>query len=290
MDPHRLRTFAVAAALGSLLVFVPQTRAHPQPPAVRLSGCADMEAFLKTARIVRRREIPVGVTLPQRATLDDGRVRHDAAIQDVDIQATQYSTSAGTELNFRDTWKFNVAGYELAKTIELNMVPPYVERSVGGTDASLSWWVADTMMERDRIRKRIVAPDAAAWNGQMYAVRLFHELIGDSDFNATNILITQNWRVWMIDFTRAFRRTTALRSPERLKNVDRRLLTNLQALTRETLRQRLGRWLLHPEIDAVEARRDAIVAVLERERAARGDAAVFYELPQVGEPCGAGLD
>ena len=34
----------------------------------------------------------------------------------------------GTELNFRDTWKFNVAGYELAKMLQLNMVPPYVER------------------------------------------------------------------------------------------------------------------------------------------------------------------
>ena len=43
----------------------------------------------------------------------------------------------GLELNFRDSWKYNVAGYELAKILELNMVPPYVERKLGGQQASL---------------------------------------------------------------------------------------------------------------------------------------------------------
>ena len=35
------------------------------------------------------------------------------------------------------------------------MVPPYVERRVSGKDASVSWWVPDAMMEKDRYQKKI---------------------------------------------------------------------------------------------------------------------------------------
>jgi hypothetical protein len=34
-----------------------------------------------------------------------------------------YQTAMGTELNFRDTWKFNVAGYKLDRLLGMNMVP-----------------------------------------------------------------------------------------------------------------------------------------------------------------------
>ena len=46
----------------------------------------EMEEFLLTAQIVEERALPVGVTNSQRATLDDGKLRHDAHIQTVDIR------------------------------------------------------------------------------------------------------------------------------------------------------------------------------------------------------------
>ena len=272
----------------SVCLAVPAAQAPTSSPAVDLT-CAEMEAFLKTAKVGGQREIPVGVTLPSRATFDNGTLRHDGAIQTTDIRATTYQTNRGTELNFRDTWKFNVAGYELAKMLELNMVPPYVERKIKGIPASVSWWVDDAMMERDRVQKKITPPDIEKWNQEMYAARIFHELIGDSDFNMTNTLITSDWRVWMIDFSRAFRLTKALQYPKDLKKVDRKVLEKLRGLSREALQQQLGRWLNKPEIEAVLARRDLIVARLDNEVATKGEAAVFYELPRASEPCGAGL-
>jgi len=145
--------------------------------------CAEIETFLKSAKIGRTRDIPVGVTTPQRATLEKGDLKHDAAIQTADIHQPSYTTQKGTELNFRDTWKFNVAGYELAKMLSLNMVAPYVERRYSGGPAALSWWVNDAMMERDRVQKKLTPPDIARWNDEMQAARLFRELIGDYDFN-----------------------------------------------------------------------------------------------------------
>jgi hypothetical protein len=71
--------------------------------------------------------------------------------------------------------------------------------------------------------------------------------------------------------------------------VDRRLLANLRRLSQDTLRQKLGRWLTRSEIDAVLARRDLLVRALDAQIAAKGEGAVLYDLPRVGESCGAGL-
>jgi hypothetical protein len=285
------RRWFPVAALSVSVCFTAALLARPtaSQPSATLT-CAEIETFLKTARLGRPRDIPVGVTQPSRATLDDGTLRHDAAIQTADIHKPTYSTPRGTELNFRDTWKFNVAGYELAKILPLNRGPPYVERRFSGGPASLSWWVNDAMMERDRVQKKMTPPNIAQWNDQMLAARLFHELIGDYDFNQTNTLITKDWRVWMIDFTRAFRLARTLQYPDEVARVDRALLARLRALTRDDLRRKLAKWLSNPEIDAVLARRDVLVGILDKQIAAKGEAAVLYDLPRVQEPCGTGLD
>ena len=261
----------------------------PTPGAPQDSSCAEMEVFLRTAKEVRRRELPVGVTVPVRLTLDNGSVRHDAAVQTVDVKKTTFETTMGVELNFRDAWQFNVAGYELAKLLNLNMVPPYIERTISGKPASVSWWVDDAMMERERFQKKIRPPDTDDWNRQMHAVRVFNELIANTDANMTNMLITKDWRVWMIDFSRAFRMTRTLHRPKSLTRVDRTLLAGLRGLTEERLQQALGRWLNKPEIQGMLARRDLIVGIFDAETAAKGEAAVLYDLGRVGEPCGSGL-
>ena len=261
----------------------------PAAGSTETLGCAAIESFLRTAKIVGQRDIPVGVTVPRRATLDDGRMRHDAAIQDTDERKHIFETARATELNFRDSWSFNVAGYELAKILQLNMVPPYVERKVDGRPASVSWWVNDAMMGRDRYRKKIAPPNPRTWNEEMYAVRVFHQLIYDTDPNLTNLLITKDWRVWMIDFSRAFRLMKRLNNPKDLVKCDRRLLANLRTLNKQTLQQKLGRWLTEPEIDGVLARRDLIVALFDNAVLERGEAAILYDLPRTSEACGAGL-
>jgi hypothetical protein len=287
------RRVSCAAAVVVIAFSSPAAPVRAQSPAGASTAaltCAEIETFLKSARIGRPRDIPVGVTTPQRATLEGRGLKHDAAIQTADIQQPSYTTQKGTELNFRDTWKFNVAGYELAKMLHLNMVAPYVERRYSGGPAALSWWVNDAMMERDRVQKKLTPPDVARWNDEMQAARLFRELIGDYDFNQTNTLITKDWHVWLIDFTRAFRPTKTLQYPDQVSRADRTLLANFRALNREAMRTTLGKWLENNLIDAVLARRDVLVGILDKHVAAKGEAAVLYDLPRVSEPCGTGLE
>jgi len=254
-------------------------------------SCAEMEAFLREAKIGVQRDMPKGVTVPKRATLDNGSIKHDASIQPVNIQKASYQTQRGTELNFRDFYGFNVAGYEVAKLLDMNMVPPYVERKVGGNSASMSWMIDDAMMELDRVQKKMNPPDLESWNRQMYAARVFTQLIGNVDDNLTNFLITKDWQLWLIDFSRAFRSMKTLPNAKNLVQCDRKLLANLRKLDRKTLEEKLvkPRYINKMELDGLMARRDKIVEVFDKEIAQKGEAAVLFDLPRIGEACGTGL-
>jgi hypothetical protein len=289
MRKRLLAPAALVALFCLLRSSGPVAATQSSAPAAPALTCASMEEFLRTAKIGRKRESLVGVTAPSRAALDDGTRQHDASIQGVDVSEGVVQTDRGAEQNFRDTWKFNVAGYELAKLLELNMIPPYVERKVSGQSVSLSWWIDGAMMERDRTAKKLVAPNIASWNMQSMAGAVFHELIHDTDANMTNVLITPDWRIWLIDFSRAFRTAKYLRYPKTLVMCDRKLLANMRALSDSVLKQKLGRWLEKPEIEGLLARRDIIVKFFDKEVAAKGEAAVLYDLPQTSELCGAGL-
>jgi hypothetical protein len=202
---------------------------------------------------------------------------------------TSVTSSRGTELNFKDWWQFNVAGYELAKLLDLNMVPPYVERKVGGTSASLSWWIDDSMMEVDRVHKDLHPPDLDTWNREMYTLRVFNQLIYNTDDNLTNVMISPDWHLWMIDFTRAFRTHKDIAQAKNLVQCDRRLLAKMKELNKEVLKEKMGRYLTGMEIDGLLARRDKIAKFFEDEVARKGKGAVLFDLPRVGQPCGVGL-
>ena len=145
------------------------------------------------------------------------------------------------------------------------------------------------MMEYDRRGQKIEVPDKESWNKQMYAVRVLHQLVYDTDPNLTNLLITKDWQLWVIDFTRAFRLYKTLRDPKDLVQCDRRLLAKLRALDKDTLQQNLGRWLTKAEVNAATARAAKIVEFFDKEIAAKGEAAVLYDFPRSQQACGSGL-
>jgi len=274
--------FTYALALGAGLV------CSPVAPAQSLT-CSQIEEFLRLGKIGQQKNIPKGITLPLRATLEYNGVQHDAAVQTVNIAKPSFQTAKGAELNFKDYWGYNVAAYELAKILELNMVPPYVERKVAGQQASLSWWVNDSIMELDRKNRQMEPPDLDSWNKQMYAVRVWHQLIYDTDPNLTNILISKDWQIWIIDCTRAFRINKNLRDAKDLVQCDRRLLAKLRTLDKDVLKEKLSRWLTKTEIEALAARAAKIVDFFDKETAAKGEGAVLYDIPRTSQACGTGL-
>ena len=142
----RLKVTAVYLLLASNCLFAPAALAQDSVGTNTTSSPkltrAEIQEFLLHAKVVEQKNLSKGITNSQRAVLDDGKLRHDAHIQTVDISKTSFQTTQGTEMNFRDCYKFNVAACELDKLLELNMVPVSVERKVGNM-AAVTWWVDD---------------------------------------------------------------------------------------------------------------------------------------------------
>ena len=267
-------------AAGLLLSPAVQSQTSDSAASAKLSD-AEAEKFLLEAKIIKAKGVSTGITGTRRGTLSDGRLTHDASIQTVDIYKASFQTARGTELNFRDSYKYNIAAYRLDRMLNLGMVPVSVERKVKGRTAAVTWWVDDVlMMERERFLKKIEPPHRTVWNDQMHQARIFNELVYNTDANLGNLLITKDWKIALIDFTRAFRIHKNLREPKNIANVriDRRFYSGLRQLSAENLTSKLGDVLRKPEIQALLARRDRIVSHFEQQIAKKGEAAIVHRM------------
>ena len=243
---------------------------------------AQIRAFLKDAKVLRTRGTPKGVTAPKRLTLSDGTIEHDAVFQAIDERKMVMQLGGGarpttTELNFVDSYKYNIAAYELATLLGLEyMMPVYVERRWNGLLGSISWFVPTLMDESDRLKKKIQPPNPADWNNQMYRMRVFSALLRDTDRNLTNVLITHQWKVVMIDFTRAFRLQPELLHVKDLQKIDRQLLAKLEAMTLDDAKAAVKDFLTKGELEAVMKRRELLVAHFKKLINEVGEAKVLY--------------
>lgn len=250
----------------------------PQPAVAGTAALSDseIEAFLLKADVVKTKSTSKGITGSLQATLTDGRITHDAHIQQIDESKREFQSMSGTEFNFRDSWTFNVAGYKLDRLLGLNMVPVSVSRRYRSKPSAFTWWIDNVAMdEGDRLKKKISPPDYKTWNEQMQLVRLFDQLIYNVDRNMGNLVITKDWQVWAIDHTRAFRTHDQLKSPNNVTRCDRQVFQRLKDLSSETLKRELGGVLDTWQIRALLARRDAIVKRIE----SLGPTALFDRTP-----------
>src|SRR5688572_4604543 len=131
---RRLTLISVAALSLLSVAFI---SAQTVAPSVE-----EQREFLLKAKITASRLAGKGVTGTKRLTLSDGRLVHDASFQSVDQHAMGNDPMARRvgELIFVDSYKYNLAAYEIARLVGLDhMMPVTVERRVNGEVGSLSW-------------------------------------------------------------------------------------------------------------------------------------------------------
>ena len=268
---HPWRRLIVGAVV--CLTCTPFVTASDEPTLTK----EQIKQFLLTAKVVNSQEAKKGITNTLRLTLTDGTVTHDASFQSIDEHKATMQLASGTELNFVDSYKYNLAAYQLAELLGIDdMLPVYVERKWKGNPGSLSWWLPVKMDEVERHKQNLTAPDADAWNNQMYKVRVLDQLVYDNDPNLTNVLIGEDWKIWRIDFTRAFRLSKDLRNPKDLIRCDRQLFEKLKALDANELAEKTKHYLTKDEVKAVMARRDKIVAQFQNLISEKGEKEVLY--------------
>jgi hypothetical protein len=236
-----------------------------------------IENFLTTAKIIGNKQAGKGITHTYRLTLSDGTTTHDASFQSINETHPTMQLSTGTELNFVDSYRYNIAAFRLAELLGLDdIVPVYVERKWKGDSGSLSWWLPVKMDEKERVAQKIAVPDPDAWNNQMYKVRVLDQLVYDSDPNLTNVLITDDWKIWRVDFSRAFRLKKDLRAVSDLTRCDRQLFAKLKALNQDELAEKTKHYLDKDEVKALMVRRDKIVDAFQKLITEKGENEVLY--------------
>ncbi len=239
-----------------------------------------IKQFLLTAKVIKSAPAHKGITDTLRLTLTDGTMTHDAHFQSIDEHESMKELASGrVEMNFVDSYKYNIAAYQLADMLGLDdMVPVYVERKWNGKEGSFGWWLPVKMDEADRVRHKISVPaaDSDSWNKQMYKVRVLDQLVYDTDANLTNVLIGEDWKIYRIDFSRAFRTFKTLQSEKDLVQCDRQLFTKLKALDATELATRTKGFLTKEEVKAIMARRDKIVSHFQKLIAEKGENEVLY--------------
>jgi hypothetical protein len=227
-------------------------------------SAADQIRFLESAEIRRVRAASKGIAGTQRATLAAGELTHDASIQMIDQSKMQFQSAKRTELGFRDYWGFNIAAYRLSVMLGMDMVPPSVSRKFRTTEAAFTWWVDDVILdEMERVKQKREPPSPSRWSEQIHVMRVFDELIANTDRNQGNLLIDKNWKLWFIDHTRAFRTHKTLQAPKAIVRCEQSLLEAMKTLTLEKMREPLQPYLTKTQLEAILARRDLIVSRVE---------------------------
>ncbi len=263
-------------SLSAAVSFLFATSVIAQVSSQAIQG-PELEEFLRAAKIVQAARIPKGITLPQKLTLELDGVTRFGAFKSIDVSKPVQTFDGGApEFGFQDSWKTEVAAYEVDKLIGLGMVPATVERTYNSTKGSEQFWVDSMMSEAERLQKKIPPPNAQQWNLTFQKVQLFDNLIYNTDRHMNNLLITKDWEMILIDHSRSFRVFKDLHQPKSMTRFSKSLLEGIQRLNTQNLTEKVGKYLSKDQIQALLARRDLIVALSKKIAAEQGEAKVLY--------------
>jgi hypothetical protein len=259
------------------------TASAAAPAAVRpVLTAAEMERFLLNADIKATIKVSKGVTKARQVRMSDGQLTHDAQVQDVDIAMPFFQVDPKhSEVNFKDSYRYNIAAYRLSLLLGLDNVPMSVERVVDHKPSAVTWWLDDVKMEegdRKKLKTQPYGPNPVRTLGYLSVMRVFDELIQNRDRNLGNMIWSSDWKLWMIDHTRAFRLGKDLLSPKTVERCERSFFAKMKELNAPRLTETMGKSLTKDEIAALLARRDALVKLIEGRIAEFGEDKILFTL------------
>ncbi len=243
----------------------------------------EIEEFLKTAEIVSSADIPVGVTKPIRLFLKKGDVERSGA----------WKNPQGMQQGYLEGWQYEIAAYEMDKLLELNLIPPTVEREFKGKQGSLQFWVESEFSELDVFEQKIGIPRSKFYNKEnmKYLARAFDSLIGNDDRTQQNILYMKDWCVCLIDHSRCFRSSRkytkklmygakglkkAGGKPMLFKRLPRSFVEKVKALNYDNIKNAVGPYLKEKEIKAILLRKELLLKEIEETVKEQGEDKVLY--------------
>ena len=259
--------------------FVSQALAQFTPE--ELAEREKWEKLLETAEIVGQTQLggDEAVTEPWVLDLEQDGIKFRAI----------WKNPLGRVKGFLESWKWEIAAYQLDKFLGFNVVPPTVEKRFRNDLGSCQLWIEDTFTLKHKEENDIKTPSYKIfpWNRALYIQRAWDNLLDNEDRHQNQFLITQDWRMLLIDHSRSFgtskKQTTRLiydekfnEGPRLMKQLPRELYEKIKVLTAEQIKGAVGDYLTDQEIDGVMKRRDLVVAWVENYIKEMGEDQVLY--------------
>lgn len=234
------------------------------------------------AEVISREPVGVGVAGTERLVLEHHGVRFRAAFRTVDRREKDTSSryyGKPTKHYLKDSAQFENAAYELSELLGLHRVPPAVVREVNGETGSVQIWMEgvtpETVLDEEG---RLDPPDTARWNRQKRVMYVFDNIVANRDRNKGNVLVDEDWTIWLIDHTRAFGTSSRLLYLDEMVACDREVWRRLQDVDDDTIRTRLEPYLTSKEISRVLRRRGKVVDRIDQLIRKHGEDAVLFDL------------
>lgn len=240
------------------------------------------EDFLQTAKIIDERQMSQseGVTRPYVLTLEKDGVTQRAA----------WKNPIGMQKGYQESWKTEIAAYRLSKYLGLDMVPPTVEKERDGKKGACQLWVKYWLNFEEIINEKFQAKGIqyVYFIRKLCLQRAFDNLVNNIDRHRRNYLITEDWRMILIDHSRAF--MTDKKYNEKLiydekhkenKNfimdqLPRAFVEKLRSLDAASIKSAVGEYLTDEEINATLKRRDLMIAWIDKHIKEKGEDYVLY--------------
>src|SRR6476660_6198056 len=223
---------------------------------------AEFEAFIRDTPIDHIEDVPIGVTHPKRAFFNTGGLVASVAWKVL---------PPGRPSGYWESYKSEIAAYELDKLLGMGMVPVAVEKKWNRETAAAILWLSPIHSWKEMEPK----PKPAKWVRQVARMKMFDNFICNKDRNAGNLLVDDEWNLYLIDHSRAFIWDKDM--AVKMEHVDREFWNKIQALDQAQLTAALGKWVDKDAIRAMLTRRDRMKKEIDKLVAANGESSVFLQ-------------
>lgn len=220
-----------------------------------------IEHELTDGKVTKLEAVPIGVTKPQRATLEGG------------ARFAWKPLQPGLNHGYMESYKSEIAAYKLDRMLGLHMVPPISERNMDGKNGAAVYWIENT--RGWSVTKPPQGPEPM-WSLQLTRMKMFDLLIANIDRNQGNLIYDSDWHLFLIDHSRAFIDKKDLKGLAELGRVDRALWEKMQALTMADLDRGLEKWVDTKGKKAMLVRRDLMAKNIAEMVKKRGEKSVFF--------------
>lgn len=229
----------------------------------------ELEKYLKNAEIVSiEKDLELGRTNFWIVTLSDGIKERKAIFKHVNRPRPSL---------LPDCYKYEIAAYRLNKMLNLNIVPPVVERKIENQTGSIQLLIENVITDRDRRLRNIKPENLNEFKNDLDIILVFENLACDQCRDSSDILIeSDHWKVWRVDFSEAFPPSSASLELCQIERCSKALYHRLLDLDNNKLKTELDPYLNEKEINFLLERKQLIIKTLKNLIEKKGEKQVLF--------------